>query len=247
MSDHLEFFEPSFLEAARLGTPEAFAAVRDFKVLSPGLFQYRIFREEVCHQLMQEVDRFNDFAAVSGIKVVRPNSMNRYGLIMNDIGFLSTMDKLMRKLIQPLARAFFAERLGDAVEFKSVHAFIVRYKVGEDSDLKTHADDSDLTLNVCLGKKFDGARLYFHTDDGPCGRIAGQNPEDLAEEFAYPHPASCRFCTCHYDHTPGVGLVHSGKFVHGVEQLNNGERSNLIFWCRHRSYPEDLAAELQEA
>lgn len=36
------------------------------------------------------------------------------------------------------------------------HAFIVRYKVGEDVDLAKHIDRSDVTLNVCLGTSWTG-------------------------------------------------------------------------------------------
>ena len=244
LSDAEYFFEPSFLTAVHVGTREAFSEIRDFRRLSDGLYQYRIFRPEVCDHLMQEVDHFNAFAAESGIGVTRPNSMNRYGLILNDIGFLGTMHALVQRYVQPLAAAFFSDQLGEGFTFASQHSFIVRYKIGEDLDLKTHRDDSDLTLNVCLGKTFEGARLYFHRDTGsqcPCGTTA----QDVAAEFAYPHPPDCRFCTLHYDHCPGVGLMHMGRHVHGVERLQSGERSNLILWCRTRNYPEELAAELE--
>lgn len=173
--------------------------------------------------------------------------MNRYGLILNDIGFLRTMDGLMRRAIQPLAAAFYSERLGGEFIFESLHTFIVRYRMGEDLDLKTHADDSDMTFNVCLGKEFEGARLYFHKDSGSsCSCNSGMSAEEVAEEFSYPHPATCKYCTFHYDHTPGVGLMHTGQHIHGVEQLTKGERSNLIFWCRKRPYPEELRAELDK-
>jgi hypothetical protein len=241
-----DFFEPTFLQALKIGTREAFESIRDFKELSPGLYQYRIFREEVCHQLMEEVDSFNAFVAATGIEVRRPNSMNRYGLILNDIGFLRTMDDLMRRFVQPLTAAFFSERLGGDFEFQSLHTFIVRYKMGEDLDLKTHADDSDMTLNICLGKDFEGARLYFHQDSG-CSCGSSKSPEDIAEEFKYPHPETCRHCTFYYDHTPGVGLMHTGQHIHGVEKLTMGERSNLILWCRKRPYPEELSAELKKS
>jgi hypothetical protein len=32
----------------------------------------------------------------------------------------------------------------------------VKYKIGEDLDLKEHVDDSEVTLNVSLGKSFAG-------------------------------------------------------------------------------------------
>jgi len=248
LCDHESIFEPTFLAAVRIGTREAFESMKDFKRLSDGLYQYRIFSESVCRELMGEVDNFNAFAASTGLPVTRPNSMNRYGLIMNDIGFLRTMDALMRRFVQPFANAFFTERLGEGFEFQSQHTFVVRYKMGEDLDLKTHRDDSDLTLNVCLGKEFEGATLYFHRDPGSVRACACSASEDgnTAEEFAYPHPERCRYCTFKYAHTPGVGLMHTGAHVHGAERLISGERSNLIVWCRTRGYKEELLEELRE-
>jgi hypothetical protein len=35
----------------------------------------------------------------------------------------------------------------------------VKYKIGEDLDLKEHVDDSEVTLNVSLGKSFAGSAL----------------------------------------------------------------------------------------
>jgi len=32
----------------------------------------------------------------------------------------------------------------------------VQYKIGEDLDLDFHYDDAEVTLNVCLGKEFEG-------------------------------------------------------------------------------------------
>lgn len=37
----------------------------------------------------------------------------------------------------------------------------VQYKIGEDLDLGFHYDDSEVTLNVCLGKEWEGEYLNF--------------------------------------------------------------------------------------
>ena len=41
------------------------------------------------------------------------------------------------------------------------HAFTVKYQAGGDLKLAKHVDDSDITLNVCLGSDFTGGSLYF--------------------------------------------------------------------------------------
>ena len=43
----------------------------------------------------------------------------------------------------------------------SYKAFTVKYKIGEDLNLGYHFDNAEVTLNVCLGKKFAGGNLYF--------------------------------------------------------------------------------------
>ena len=40
--------------------------------------------------------------------------------------------------------------------FTSHHSFMVKYKAGQDLGLDMHTDDSDVTVNVCLGKDFSG-------------------------------------------------------------------------------------------
>ena len=43
----------------------------------------------------------------------------------------------VNEFVQPFAGVFFKEHS----EFQSHHSFIVRYRMGEDLDLKTHTDD----------------------------------------------------------------------------------------------------------
>ena len=43
----------------------------------------------------------------SGIEVRRPNSMNNYGVVVNEIGMENFMDKLMNDVTQPIATALF--------------------------------------------------------------------------------------------------------------------------------------------
>ena len=81
----------------------------------------------------------------------------------------------------------FADRYAP---LRSHHSFTIRYSLGEDTDLSTHRcvcvcvcararvralacasastlnccrcrDDSDITLNLCLGKQFTGGALFF--------------------------------------------------------------------------------------
>jgi hypothetical protein len=93
------------------------------------------------------------------------------------------------------------------------HAFSVRYKAGEDLSLDLHTDDSEVTLNACLGKPgFEGSGLVF------CGDLGA---------------ADHRVLKTRYQHAVGRCVVHKGSQRHGADEITGGERVNLIMW--HRS------------
>lgn len=77
---------------------------------------------------------------------------------MNQIGMKPMIDDLQRKMVAPLSRLLFPV---EGERFTGHHSFMVQYKKGEDLGLDMHHDDSDVTLNVCLGREFTGATLSF--------------------------------------------------------------------------------------
>lgn len=56
-------------------------------------------------------------------------------------------------------RILFPERGGASLD--SQHSFTVQYQLGGDRNLGFHVDDSDVTMNLCLGKTFEGGDLFF--------------------------------------------------------------------------------------
>jgi hypothetical protein len=142
-------------------------------------------------ELIEEVESFEN----SGLPVMRPNSMNNYGLILDEIGFTPMLDELRTKYVVPFAAILYPHVGGASLDYH--HGFIVRYhthflfflhfiswpqvdhaffiahalfiarstflfsqqvqyKMREDKKLDFHYDDSEVTLNVCLGKEFEG-------------------------------------------------------------------------------------------
>jgi hypothetical protein len=124
--------------------------------------------------MMEEVDHYEKEAKRLSLPLRRPNSMNAYGLVIDDIGLSAFVSALRARYINPLAAVLFGDALASATAvadrkqspatavdshsevLKSHHAFTVKYKVGEDLNLATHIDASDITLNTCLGKQFAG-------------------------------------------------------------------------------------------
>ena len=163
---------------------------------------------------MDEVAHFQ----ASGLPVARPNSMNNYGLILNEIGMEQAMDALQARVLSPVAEALFPAQGGGCLD--GHHSFIVQYSEGADLGLDMHTDDSDVTFNVCLGKEFSGAGLQF------CGVLGGP---------------SHRKRSLVYHHAKGRCVVHLGAHRHGADDLESGERLNLIIWNHSSLYRSSRA------
>jgi len=145
---------------------------------------------------------------------------DRYGFVLQDVGLGDWVKSFANEFLFPLAVKSgiidntTTEARRAITGFKSVHGFVMRYKVGEDLSLAEHFDDSDFTFNICLGTdEFTGAELYF--------KAKVQRPEGPYEDKLV-----------NYEHSPGVGVIHRGEIAHGVHPLKSGERLNLIVWCK---------------
>ena len=71
-----------------------------------------------------------------------------------------------------------------------------------------------VTLNVCLGKNFEGGNLYFG---------------DMKTTPV------CQSTCVLVDHKVGYGLLHRGQQYHGALPIKSSERYNLILWMRSSS------------
>lgn len=181
----------------------------------PGyVFSFELLTPEFCGRFIEEILNFY----ASGLPAKRPNSMNNYGVILSDIGMEPLMDAL-QAVLQPLGKLLFPD--GEGVAWDDCHAFIVRYREGEDLGLDMHHDDSDVTFNVCLGRIFEGAGLQF------CG--LNGSAEHRRHRYTYRHSL-------------GRCLVHLGRHRHGADDLSSGDRMNLILWNRSSAYRRHVSA-----
>lgn len=193
---------PDYWKAVSVNTPEAWSSIVTTEVEE--VFSVPLFKPELCEAFVEELDKFH----ATGLPARRPNSMNNYGIVVNEIGMEPALDQLCHSLLQPLAHYLFP---GVGSQFDRHHTFVVRYKVGEDLGLDMHTDDSDVTFNICLGKTFKGAGLQF------CGNQGSANH---------------RKASLQYQHKLGHCVVHRGHRRHGADDITEGERLNLIVWAR---------------
>jgi hypothetical protein len=200
------FFVPTFLSAVKnyknsMNNEDLMSILT--KETDTGIYSFEIFNDKFCKELLEEADNFEH----SGLPVSRPNSMNNYGVILDEIGFEDFFNKLTDEYILPFTQHLYPQDGGDTLD--GHHAFIVQYKLTEDLDLGFHYDSSEVTLNLCLGKEFQGGSLYF------CGLLKDRSTHKEKFEF---------------HHKPGRALLHIGKHRHGANAIQGGERYNLIVW-----------------
>ena len=218
-----EWLAPTLLDvvaAARRGQCH-----RDLREEAPGVFSFAMFSDAFCRDFLREVDGYMD----SGLPIRRPNSMNNYGLIVNEIGMLDVISELQREVLWPIARSLWPKE-GSA--FHAHHSFMVQYRKTEDPGLDMHTDDSDVTFNVCLGEVFAGAGLTFCGGVGtPDHRQRAPASVDVPRKTVARH----RFAF-QYEHVKGRAVVHLGSKRHGADDISSGTRRNLIIWNHNRNW-----------
>ncbi|CEM03592.1 unnamed protein product [Vitrella brassicaformis CCMP3155] len=168
----------------------------------------RLITEELSHAYQQQSGQLN---------FTRPNTMNNYGFVLEELGMREWLDGLMTSVVRPLASAAFPDWGGSSLD--SHHAFTIAYSAKEDIHLDKHMDLSEVTLNICLGDEtFTGGKVYF--------KGQRDHPHEKDEKARQPSVA----------HLPGGALLHVGQHWHGAHPLESGRRQNLVFWARSSKF-----------
>jgi hypothetical protein len=94
-------------------------------------------------------------------------------------------------------------------------------------DLGFHADDAEVTLNLCLGETFAGGDLYF---EGLRCEAHRQDGCSAADRFVWRHRR-------------GAALLHAGAHRHGALPVTGGARHNLVVWMRSAAARADAGPE----
>lgn len=202
---------PEFLAAAKysasLGADLA-GLLQRLETISEEKRIYRVpvFTAPFCQALLEELEHFEQSDMPKG----RPNTMNNYGVLLHELGLDEPLVMPLREhFLRPLMALLYPDCGGPCLD--SHRAFVVKYAPGQDQALGCHYDNSELTLNVALGKTFTGGALYF-------GGLF-QAPAALAWPLEVKHVV-------------GQGVLHRGGQLHGARALGTGERWNLVIWLR---------------
>ncbi|KAM6930653.1 2-oxoglutarate and iron-dependent oxygenase domain-containing protein 2 [Xenentodon cancila] len=170
------------------------------------VYRLPVFEKSFCDKLVEELEHFEQSPAPKG----RPNTMNNYGILLNELGFdEGFITPLREQYLQPLTSLLYPDCGGRILD--SHKAFVVKYDMNEDLDLSYHYDNAEVTLNVSLGKDFTEGNLYF----GDMRQVPVYETE----------------CT-EVEHRVTEGVLHRGQHMHGALPISSGQRWNLILWMR---------------
>ena len=178
------------------------------------VYSFNCLSETFITMFNEEIQNFYDMSEEHKIPVRRPNSMNQYGVVVNEIGMRPVITSFQQTYLWPLAKRLFPR---EGAKFGNHHSFIVRYRADEDLGLDMHVDDSDVTFNVCLGHDFTGATLSF------CGNLGQPNHRKHVHT---------------YHHQIGRAVIHLGSRRHGADDIASGTRANLIVWNHNHEWRE---------
>ncbi|CAJ1977462.1 unnamed protein product [Sphenostylis stenocarpa] len=222
--DAENFFTPSFLRAIKENTEASFRSI----MAEPrkGIYTFEMLQPQFCKKLMSEVDSFERWVRGTKLRIMRPNAMNKHGVVLDDFGLEIMLDRFLSDFIHPMSRVFYREFGGSSVD--SHHGFVVEYGINKDVELGLHVDDAEVSLNVCLGKEFSGGEVFFQ----------GVRCEEHLLSNAQPGALMEKFEIFNYFHAPGHVILHPGRQRHGARPTISGNRTNLIIWCRSTAFRE---------
>lgn len=181
--------------------------------VAEGVFALPVFSERFCQLLCEELDAFGR----SGLPCGQPNSMNRHGALLDELGlYPGLLDPLVREWLVPLCSQIPAFAAVGGGHLNSHKSFVVTYRIGEDEHLTEHFDNAEVTLNANLGLSFEAGELCFY------------GHKDAATDAP----------SAHHAWTAGVGhaVLHLGQQVHAALPITEGERRNLVIWMRSTAW-----------
>lgn len=188
------------------------------KEVSPGIYIFDFLPADFCAKILEEIAHFEKWCEMKGEKVNRPNSMNAYGAIFDDFGFEPVLEQFVAQIMNVFSAIAFPH-IGATLDHH--HGFEVAYEIGKDEDLDLHVDDSEVTLNICLGKTFEAGELAF------AGLRCNHH-----QSTTHPLPNE----TIQVEHKIGQACLHLGRQRHAAMPISSGERYNLILWCRSSKF-----------
>lgn len=175
-----------------------------------GVFRLQLLSRDQCQKLLRHI---NAEKPAHDTPSEAPNSMQEYGMVIQDTDVTEWIDALANAHLRPFILNAFPY-LPTPV-FSNYYAFITNYAIDKNRDLALHVDKSHITINICLENEsthgeltFTGARCRDHLDTAS-DTAAGMGSFGVGE-----------------------AVVHAGNQRHYVTEIEQGSRTNLVIWAQ---------------
>ena len=139
------------------------------------IYTFPLLKEEFCDALVSEAERMHGHVDPVLAQQLHPSGSLVPVLDDMQLGWLN--DFLLHQIVAPVAEAVFHEDcVGGPLDWR--HGYIVGYgdnaaPAVQRSSLIAHTDDSEVTLNIALGREFDGGQLRFRGVRGSMAEMQG--------------------------------------------------------------------------
>lgn len=178
------------------------------------VYSFPLLSKTFCRKLCSYVSSLTSYLESSSQKPDNPIRSCYRDLDNLGLGWLN--DLVFHLILKPISAQLYRDTDLEGGDLDWRHGFIAAYS-GKPTTSKPrqrlvpHTDDAEVTLNLCLGDKFDGGDLNFWgvRGDQTAGKFVGE-----------------------YQPEVGRAVVHSGRHLHEVTEITSGDRFALIQWAR---------------
>jgi hypothetical protein len=129
--------------------------------LARGLYSYQLLNPSECELLCKSLRQIANFGRV-GVNLIKQPGYEQFLALVVD--YFSAF--VLRAYCYP-----------PDTRLEGAYIAAVSYSIGKDTSHPIHIDDSDVTLNLCLGESFEGGELVFGQ------RVVPQNRGTLSFSF----------------------------------------------------------------
>ena len=178
------------------------------------VFSFRLLSLDFCRELREFIAALHTFGQTQ--TEYAELLVGRRPVDLDTVGLSWLNDLLFHLVMRPISKHLF-QTSETIKELDWRQGYVAGYSAKPSEGrprerLATHTDDSEVTLNVCLGDEhFEGGLLEFRglrgTDEG--GHLIGT-----------------------FQPQPGLALIHAGRHFHHVTQVTSGDRFAYIIWAR---------------
>ena len=178
------------------------------------VYSFPLLSETFCRKLCLYVSSVMSYLESSSQKPENPIRSCYRDLDNLGLGWLN--DLVFHLILKPISSQLYRDTDLEGGDLDWKHGFIAAYSGNPTTSkprqrLVPHTDDAEVTLNLCLGDKFDGGDLNFWgvRGDQTAGKFVGE-----------------------YQPEVGRAVIHSGRHLHEVTEITSGDRFALIQWAR---------------